>query len=152
MRLLLAVQIFGVGLLIALHFSMNSAVGGVVQNPRMGNALFWLIGAFVAVLIGLTGWDSTVFTSARNVPVWLWAAGAIGATMVFVIVATIPKLGAASTNIALLAGQVIGGMIIGHYGLLGSPVEACNTTRVVGALITILGATLVVLGRVPLPR
>jgi len=152
MRYLLAAQIFGVGLLIAFHFSMNSAVGSVVQNPRMGNAVFWVIGALAAVLIGLTGWDSSVWMRLREVPVWLWGAGAIGATMVFVIVATIPKLGAASTNIALLTGQVIGGMIIGHYGLLGSPVECCNGTRVAGAIISLLGAALVVLGRVPLLR
>jgi len=48
------------GIVLALHLSMNGEVGNVLKNPRMGNALFWCIGAVTAVVIGLTGWDSSV--------------------------------------------------------------------------------------------
>jgi transporter family-2 protein len=32
---------------------MNGKVGSALANPRVGNALFWCIGALTAVLIGL---------------------------------------------------------------------------------------------------
>ncbi len=152
MRLACAALAFGIGLIIALHFSMNSAVGKAVANPRMGNAVFWLIGASVAVLIGSTGWSNHFWSAARTVPLWLWTAGALGATLVFGVISLIPRLGAATTNIALLAGQIIGGIIIGHFGLLGSPQEPLNAARITGALLAVLGAILVGLGRFPVIR
>jgi transporter family-2 protein len=41
------------GIILALHLSMNGKVGASLGNPRVGNAVFWCIGALVAVLIGL---------------------------------------------------------------------------------------------------
>ncbi|HIJ65965.1 MAG TPA: hypothetical protein HPP77_08425 [Candidatus Hydrogenedentes bacterium] len=149
MRVILAFVIFCVGAVLALHFSMNAAVGKTVANPRMGNALFWIIGACTAVVIGLTGWDAAFWGAVREVPVWLWGAGVLGAAMVFAIVAIIPQLGAGTTNIVLLSGQVLGGMLIAHYGFLGSPVERINAARVTGALLAVAGSALVVLGRFP---
>ena len=78
--------------------------------------------------------------------------GALGATLVFIVISLIPRLGAATTNIALLAGQIIGGLIIGHFALLGSPQEPLNAARLTGALLAIFGAILVGLGRFPLVR
>jgi len=143
---------FVVGLILAVHLAMNAAVGKIVGNPRMGNAIFWLIGAGMAVLIGLSGWESSFWTEARKVPVWLWSAGVIGACLVFAIAAFIPRLGAGTTNVVLLAGQVIGGVVIAHYGVLGSPIEHINPIRLLGMAIMILGASIAVLGRIPFIR
>ena len=46
------------GVVLAVHLSMNGKVGAVLNNARVGNALFWCIGALGAVLIGLTGWQN----------------------------------------------------------------------------------------------
>ncbi|MBD0284613.1 MAG: hypothetical protein ICV79_04225 [Flavisolibacter sp.] len=51
-----------IGFVLTLHLTMNAQVGVIVNNPRMGNAIFWSIGAITAILIGLTGWDPAVFT------------------------------------------------------------------------------------------
>ncbi|MCK5527716.1 MAG: DMT family transporter [Candidatus Latescibacteria bacterium] len=143
---------FVVGMVIALHFSMNAAIGKIVGNPRMGNAVFWLIGAGMAVLIALSGWDRAFWTRARTAPLWLWFAGAIGACIVFAVISFIPRLGAGTTNVILLTGQVIGGLLIAHYGLLGSPVERFTLVRMFGVLLMIAGASFAVLGRIPFLR
>ena len=83
---------------------MNAAVGKTIANPRMGNAIFWLIGAAIALLIGLSGLEGGFWAEARKVPAWLWSAGAIGACLVFAIAALIPRLGAGTTNTVLLSG------------------------------------------------
>ena len=46
------------GVILAVHLAMNGRVGSALGNPRVGNAVFWCIGALTAVLIGLTGWHS----------------------------------------------------------------------------------------------
>ena len=43
------------GIVLAVHLAMNGKVGAVLNNARVGNALFWCIGAVGAVIIGLTG-------------------------------------------------------------------------------------------------
>ena len=50
-----------IGFVLTLHLAMNAQVGVIVKNPKMGNALFWTIGAVTAIIIGLTGWDPAFF-------------------------------------------------------------------------------------------
>jgi transporter family-2 protein len=47
--------------------------------------------------------------------------------------------------ITLLAGQVVGGMLMSHYGWLGSPVEPVTPTKIVGVLVMIAGVALATL-------
>ncbi len=149
MPLILITLAFALGLGIALHFAMNAATGVATGNLRMGNALFWCIGAVTAVCIGLSGYRAEFWAASRTVPIWLWLAGAMGACLVFGVVFLIPRLGAGTTNVVLLCGQVLGGLLIAHYGFLGSPVERINIVRLVGAVLLMLGASLAVLGRIP---
>jgi transporter family-2 protein len=44
--------------------------------------------------------------------------------------------------ITLLAGQVVGGMAMSHFGWLGSPVQPITWMKVVGVLVMIGGVTL----------
>ena len=152
MRPILCAATFMVGMVIALHFSMNAAIGKIVGNPRMGNAVFWLIGAGMAVLIALSGWDRAFWARARTASPWLWLAGVLGACIVFAVISFIPRLGAGTTNVILLTGQVIGGLLIAHYGLLGSPIERLTLVRLFGVLLMIAGASFAVLGRIPFLR
>jgi transporter family-2 protein len=44
--------------------------------------------------------------------------------------------------ITLLAGQVMGGLIMSHFGWLGSPVQPITLTRLLGVLVMIGGVVL----------
>lgn len=52
--------VFGLflGIVLALHLSMNGKVGTSIGNPRVANAVFWTIGGAMAILIGASGWQS----------------------------------------------------------------------------------------------
>src|SRR4029453_7392626 len=43
------------GILLTVHLAMNGKVGAVLNNPRVGNALFWCIGAAMALAPVLWG-------------------------------------------------------------------------------------------------
>jgi bacterial/archaeal transporter family-2 protein len=130
------------GVVLAVHLAMNGKVGSVLQNARVGNALFWCIGALGAMAIGLSGWRSGVLEPLKQVHPVLLTAGVLGACLVFAIAWLIPKVGAGSVMITLLAGQVIGGLIMSHYGWLGSPVQPITIAKVVGVLVMIGGVVL----------
>lgn len=132
-----------IGVVLAVHLAMNSQVGAILKNPEMGNAIFWCIGAVTAIAIGLTHWDGSVFSRLSEVPMWLLAAGAVGAALVFGIAWIIPQIGAAPAFVLMIAGQVVAGLVMSHFGLLGAPVEPISLTKLLGALLLIGGVSLV---------
>lgn len=132
-----------IGIVLALHLTMNAQVGIILKNPKMGNALFWIIGGVTALIIGLTSWDVDVFNRIKDVPVWLLTAGAMGGALVFGIAWVIPQIGAGPAFVLMIAGQVITGMVFSHFGILGSPVEPITMTKVLGALLLLSGVGMV---------
>ena len=119
--LLLLSMFFGV--VLTVHLAMNGFVGAALANPRVGNALFWCIGAAAAVAIGATGWRAGALAPLNQVSPVLLTAGAIGASLVFAIAWLIPQIGAGPLTLCLLLGQIISGMALSHFGWLGSPVQ-----------------------------
>jgi transporter family-2 protein len=143
MKLYLFVLMFLIGIVLAVHLSMNAQVGLILKNPKMGNALFWCIGGVTALLIGFSNWDVDVFQRLKEVPVWLLTAGVIGAALVFGIAWIIPQIGAAPAFVLMVAGQVVAGLVVSHFGLLGAPVEPITLTKVIGVLLLVAGVSLV---------
>jgi transporter family-2 protein len=139
---LFALTVF-LGIVLAIHLGMNSKVGSVLNNPRVGNALFWCIGALGAVVIGFTGWRPGALDALGTVHPVLLTAGLMGACLVFAIAWLIPELGGGPVMITLLAGQILGGMLMSHFGWLGSPVQPVTITNLAGALLMLAGVVLV---------
>ncbi|MCU1329933.1 MAG: hypothetical protein JWN34_5303 [Bryobacterales bacterium] len=142
MKLPLYVLTIFLGIVLAVHLAMNGKVGSVINNPRVGNALFWCIGAIGAVAIGLSGWKQDALRPLSQVHPLLLTAGLIGACLVFAIAWIIPQVGAGPLMISMLAGQIFGGMILSHFGWLGSPVQPVSGMNVVGALVMMGGVFL----------
>jgi bacterial/archaeal transporter family-2 protein len=130
------------GIILALHLAMNGRVGAALNNPRVANAVFWCIGAVGAVIIGLTGWSGGALSGLKDVHPMLLTAGLMGACLVFAIAWLIPQVGARALFITLIAGQVFGGMILSHYGLLGSPIQRISPVNLLGAVVMIAGVTM----------
>ena len=130
------------GVVLAVHLSMNGKVGAVLNNARVGNALFWCIGALGAVFIGITGWQSGALQPLKDVHPVLLTAGLMGACLVFAIAWLIPQVGAGAVMITLIAGQVLGGLLMSHFGWLGSPVQPISLTKLAGVAVMIAGVVL----------
>ena len=67
----------------------------------------------------------------------------IGALEVAGATLLIPRMGAASLIRVVVLGQVIGSLLLDHFGVL-HPRQPIDGLRVVGALLVIAGALLVV--------
>ena len=143
MKIYLILLMLVIGGVLALHLGMNAQVGVVLRNPKMGNAIFWTIGAITAIIIGFTAYDTEVFGRLKEVPVWLLTAGAMGAALVFGIAWSIPQIGAGPAFLLMIAGQVVTSMVFSHFGILGSPVEPISFVKVLGAVLLVGGAGIV---------
>ena len=143
MKLYLVLLMLLIGVVLTLHLAMNAQVGAVVKNARMGNAIFWTIGAITAIIIGLTAYEPEVFTRLKTVPIWLLTAGIMGGALVFGIAWTIPQIGAGPATVLMVTGQILTAMAFSHFGILGSPVEPVSFMKIVGALLLIGGASII---------
>jgi len=130
------------GVVLAVHLSMNGKVGSVLNNARVGNALFWCIGAVGAVAIGLTGWQTGALGPLKQVHPILLTAGILGACRIFAKAWLIPQVGAGPVMITLLAGQILGGLLMSHFGWLGSPVQPVTMTKLAGVVLMIGGVVM----------
>lgn len=142
MKILFLVFTTFLGVILALHLAMNGKVGAALDNPRVANALFWCIGAVAAVIIGATGWHSGALAGLKDVNPILLTAGALGACLVFAIAWMLPHVGARAVFVTLIAGQILGGMTLSHYGWLGSAVQKVTLINVLGAVVMMGGVIL----------
>ncbi|MCC7495078.1 MAG: DMT family transporter [Fimbriimonadaceae bacterium] len=143
---------FLLGLVIAGQLAINAGVATQTGNLRLNNAVFWSSGAIAAVLLGLTSRDPAFWSRAAQIPWWLWTAGVLGAVIVVGIAFLMQRLGAGATNVLMLSGQVVGSLLVSHYGLLGTPTDKLNPTRVVACAVMLLGAIVAVSGGRPAPE
>jgi bacterial/archaeal transporter family-2 protein len=130
------------GVVLTVHLAMNGAVGAALNNPRVGNAMFWCIGAITAVMIGATGWQAGALSGLSSVNPVMLTAGAFGATLVFGIAWLIPQVGAGPFTLALLGGQIVSGMVLSHFGWLGSPKQPVAAANLIGVVVMIVGIVL----------
>jgi bacterial/archaeal transporter family-2 protein len=142
MRTELLLLSVGLGVVLTAHLAMNGMVGVAINNARVGNAVFWCIGALTAVIIGATGWQTSALSAIKHVNPILLTAGAMGASLVFGIAYLIPRVGAGPFTYALLAGQIISAMVLSHYGWLGSPKQPVTPMGIVGVVVLVVGVIL----------
>jgi transporter family-2 protein len=138
---LVALTLF-IGVILAVHLAMNGKVGAAIGNPRVGNALFWCIGAVGALAIGASGWQSGALDGLKDVNPLLLTAGLMGACLVFGIAWLIPQVGASAVMFGMIAGQIVAGMVMSHCGLLGSPLKPISMMNIAGAIALMGGVYL----------
>lgn len=132
-----------IGIVVSVHLAMNSQAGSIMKNTAVGNAVFWTIGAVTAIIVGIIGWKEGALGNVRDVPFFLLTAGAMGALVVFGIAWTLDgRMNANSFFITMLAGQVVTGFIISHFGWFGQKVDPITGYKVLAIALMLGGAAL----------
>jgi|GEM_PF-323706 len=132
-----------IGIVVSVHLAMNSQAGAFMKNTAVGNAVFWTIGAVTAIIVGMIGWKEGALSNIRDVPVFLLTAGAMGALVVFGIAWTLDgRMSAGSFFITMLAGQVVTGFVISHFGMFGQAVDPISRYKILGVVLMLGGAAI----------
>ncbi len=105
------------GLAISLQASINGGLGkriGTIETSFVSFAIGTLALLFMVIFLGKGN-----ILAIGTAPKWQLTGGLLGAIYVFVTVLVVPKLGVASTIMAVIVGQLLMGAVIDHFGLLG---------------------------------
>ena len=90
------------------------------------------LGGALIALIPLLIYGGGKLAQWRNVPWYALGAGIFGLIVVGSVSYMIPRIGIAAAITTIVAGQLLVGTILDHYGLLGSSGRSMDLTRAFG--------------------
>jgi transporter family-2 protein len=139
-------------LIILIGLAGGAAVG--LQSP-MASMISQRLGIFESVFIVHLGGAiiallPLLFYSGGKLPQWRilpWytlGAGIFGLIVIGAISYMIPRVGVAASITAIVAGQLLVGMFLDHFGLLGASVRSLDVTRILGMAVVLVGVWLTV--------
>jgi transporter family-2 protein len=131
------------GFLLPLQSLIAAQVAATINGPLMAALVNFVSGtaALVPLILLLrVPWPSGA--QAALVPGYGWFIGLIGVFAVGQAAFTIPKLGAAGMISLLVAGQMIGSVLMDHFGVL-QPVQPITMQKIIGTLLLVAGVLLI---------
>lgn len=143
---ILVVLAIAAGMSISIQASINAMMGQLAHSTFLSLTIAFTISALFSAL-ALWGFSERTSITFFSLPWYFWLVAAIFTcfgvgTMYFLI----PKLGVGQVMAYALAGQLIGAMIINHFGFLGNTAIALNSYRLIGACFLIAGVFLINMG------
>ena len=138
-------------LIILIGLAGGIAIG--LQSP-MASMITQRLGIFESVFIVHLGGAvialipmliyGTKLSQWRSLPWYTLGAGFFGLGVIAAISFMIPRVGVAPALIILLAGQLLVGAILDHFGWLGLAQRPLDITRVIGLIVVLVGVWITV--------
>lgn len=137
-------------LVVGITVPLQAGINVRLRDALMGDAALAAFVSFtvgtlaLALYAGIVGNGfGTLATAAARGPLWMWSGGLLGAVFVASTIILAANLGAANMLCWVIAGQLMAGLLMDHYGLIGYAVREVSPMRMVGAVLLVMGAILV---------
>ncbi len=136
---------FLIGVTNTFQSGVNSQLRLATQNPILSSIISFTTGlAALLICYFLFNKDSVPsFETVRSISWWKWLGGVFGAFYVLTVIMIVKDIGPANLLCLIIAGQLVAGVLIDHFGWVGFTVHPMNVWRVVGILLIIGGGVLV---------
>ncbi|HEV2528299.1 MAG TPA: DMT family transporter [Thermomicrobiales bacterium] len=140
----LLVLALSAGCLLAVQGGLNNTLRTVIRAP-VGTALISFVSglAILVALMFVTGEGVPGGKTLGDVPWWAFTGGTWGVFGVVGTILLVPRLGAATTVAVNIAGQMLMSLLLDAEGWLGVPQRDPGLLRLAGAVVVIVGATLI---------
>jgi len=144
MELLYLALVLLAGLGVPLQTASNSALGRQLGSPWHSTLAVFVIGAILVAMVFMAHRyslpNSQIISSA---PWWSWLGAPLGVAYIFILIIAAPRLGMSTAVGIVIVGQLLGSVLIDHFGWLGFPVHEINWKRALGVVLLLTGVWLV---------
>ena len=130
------------GAAISAQAPINARLGGGLNDTMTAAMVSFGVGFTLLLLVVLLRGAWPGGDAVRSVPWWAWGGGVLGAYYVWVAAHSVSKLGVLTLTAALIAGQIIGSLVLDAYGAFGLPVREFAWHRLVAAGLVAAGVVL----------
>jgi len=140
--LFLFVALGGVGLTIRMAWNARLRIG--TGSPLLATIISICVSLTSLCLVWLSGtMQRGAIPPFNSLPKWAWFGGVFAAYYLLASVIAIPRLGAASVFSLVIAGQVLGAIILDTTGAFSVPELPLTPTRIVGTILLLTGVLLI---------
>lgn len=134
----------GLGIAFALYLPLNSLTARVVASPFLANVVFFAFGLATALVVAwIAGNRLSDVARFSDVPWWMYLSGVMSGLMILGSAFLIPQIGPGPFFVLFVAGQVVTGAFIGHFGWFRLTPDAATVSTFAGLFCVVLGAWLV---------
>lgn len=102
------------------------------------------LGGAIIALLPLLFYSGGKLAQWRSVPWYALGAGIFGLIVIGAISYMIPRVGVAASITTVVAGQLLVGTILDHFGWLGAMERSLDLTRALGLAVVLVGVWLTV--------
>lgn len=132
------------GIVVSAQTAVNRKLGMQIGKPFYAVLISFTVGTLSTILICLFRQEELPEKSRLlEGPWWMWLGGMLGVIYVGTSIIAAARLQVTITLVLIIAGQLIGALIIDHFGLLGTTPKEISWQRVLGCLLAMAGAALV---------
>ena len=132
------------GAMIAAQGIVNGRMSAVMGGPVQAALVSFSVGFLVLLTLNLAlGHRPPPVAEISAAPWWAWAGGLMGAVVVTLAAAAVPRIGVATYASAFIAGQLTAAVIYDHFGALGQEVREATPSRLIGVALLGLGVYLI---------
>ena len=144
LRLIAALVAFIAGIGLSAQVGMNRTLGGRMNSPILATLTSFAIGTTaLLVYVLVTRPPLPARASLGGGPWWIWCGGLVGAAYLTAAAALSGRLGAATWFGLIVTGQIFGSLVMDHYGIVGFPKRPITPTKILGAVLLLVGVALV---------
>ncbi len=131
------------GMFTALQAPTNAMLSRPMGSPVNAALVSFAVGTLVLTIAVLALRIQPDWTGVRALPWYAWMGGAYGAVFVVAAAYSAPRLGVAPTITLMIAGQLIAGITVDHFGGFGAEPKPVNLAKALGVVLVFAGVVLV---------
>ncbi len=132
-----------IGMVMPIQAVLNAELARQLKSPYLGALVSLSVGAVIVALLSLATGGGEL-RRLSQVPPQFFLGGLLGAIFVGSSLFLVPKLGATAMVGAFITGQLMGSILIDHFGLLGLTAQPVTASRLFGVILLFTGLLLVV--------
>jgi transporter family-2 protein len=138
------------GLLMPFQTAANSRLRQVVGPAYVSTLVSFSVSTLALLLVSMAAGIPILPTETMlaEAPWWSWFVGIVAVVTITIAIHLFKEIGQLQALIIPMFSQLIFSLLIDHFGWFGAKVIPLGTNRIIGALLLIVGVTLVVV----LPR
>lgn len=140
---LLLAAVLLAGTLMPAQAGINSLLARELSSTLAAATLSFLVGGTALALLLILQPGDFRPAGLLQLNWWLWTGGLIGAFFVFTAAWAAPRTGALLFTSLVLAGQLLGALLLDHQGWLGFRENPVNPAKIGGIVLIVLGVWLI---------
>ncbi|GAB2601510.1 DMT family transporter [Nitrincola alkalisediminis] len=128
------------GALVPLQAGSNAELGRALGHPLWATLVSLVVSIFVVIPIVLAMQaQAPALVAIRQLPAWAWLGGVAGVIYISSALILVPRVGATSFIVCVIAGQLITSLLLDYHGWMNLPEREISIGRMVGVIFVLVG-------------